>query len=33
MFSNCVDCVGHQKKRKKKKGIKKIINTGIGDTI
>ena len=34
MFSNCIDCVGRQKKkRKKKKGIKKIINTGIGDTI
>ena len=31
MFSNCKDRVGRQKKRKKKKGIKKIINTGIGD--
>ena len=32
MFSNCIDCVGREKKRKKKEEINKYINTGINST-
>ena len=31
-FSNCIDRVGHQKKKKKKSYTKKLINTGNNST-